>query len=156
MKIDDIIEASANVGVQTVGTRPFLQLVQTWLPPLADEFAKHVTVEDKPGVLLAVTPLAVDAKDPRGCLLVLKGKTILAWSAGVLRPTTSSVVLPISRPEQLVHAETRPKSWKQPERWVFDLMDPPMYAVEVFNDGNMKGAIELARMVASGAVTVDE
>lgn len=153
MDADELILQSANAAIGMVGTDKFVKLTEAGLGLVAAEFRKRIKPSDEPGMLLVAHPRHT-AKDPIGYMLVLKGRTILAWSVG-LRPKSDSVVLPIASAEQMVHTATIPKTWRQPEKLVIDLIGPPTYQVELFNEGNMTGALEVAGGIAAGWATLN-
>ncbi len=156
MDAEDLVIDSATAATHLVGTQKYLELTKSGLQLVGNELIKHVTPDDKPGLCIVAFPFIPGVKDPVGFMLVLESRTILAWSVGMLRPKSDSVILPITSADQIVHARTVAKTWRQPEKWGLDLVGPPTYHVEVFNDGNMKGAVEMARMVTTGAVSFHE
>jgi hypothetical protein len=151
MDTDELILASANAAVSFIGTERYKQLTETGLSLVADELRRHIEPSSRPGLLIVAFPRIANVRDPAGFMLVQEGRTILAWSVGVLRPRSDSVVLPITTGDQIAHTATIPKTWRQPEKFVLDLVGPPTYHVEVFNEGNMSGLLNLARMFACGA-----
>lgn len=151
MDVDELILASADAAMTFIGTERYTQLTETGLGLVADELRKHIEPSARPGLLIVAFPRITNVRDPIGFMLVQEGRTILAWSVGVLRPRSDSVVLPIATGDQIAHIATIPKTWRQPEKFVLDLVGPPTYHVEVFNEGNMSGLLNLARSIASGA-----
>lgn len=152
MDADQLIVESANSALAIIGSEKFVRLTEAGLGAVAGELRRHIQPEDEPGMLLVVDPMHVP-KAPVGYILVLKGRTILVWSVG-LRPRPDSVVIPIDSDDQIVQAGTIPKTWRQPEKFIVDLVGPPTYRVEIFNEGNMAGALNLARGIATGWATL--
>lgn len=148
MDIDEVIVGSAMAGMGIVDNEKYARLAQAGLTLVAGEFRGHVRPDDQPGLLLVAIPTHT-AKDPLGYMLVLRCRTILAWSVG-LRPKSDSVVLPITSDGQIVAAGTKPKTWRQPSKLLVDLVGPPTYRVEIPDVGKMEGALHLARGIASG------
>lgn len=156
MNPEDLIMQSANSMLAMADDAQVMRLTKAMLSSVGRELARQLVDGDEPGVLFNVVPKIPGATDPVGALLVLRKRSILAWSVGTLRPRAFSVVLSIDDPNQIVIKSILAKTWRLPERLVVQVGDGDGHEVVIMNVGNTRGALALAGMVVSGLATISD
>lgn len=155
MDSSDLLSKSAGAAARLVGDNKYEQLLSNTAPFFVDELSKHLKPTDDMGLLFEVTPLVEGKKDLSGVLLVQKDRVVLAWMIGTFRSKFYSVALPMSDGGQIKQVGTVPKKWSQPEKLKLRLEGSPnSYEIEILNVGKMVSAIDLAREVVTGKLTL--
>ncbi len=95
MESKDVVIASANAALQTVGTNEFRKLTQYTVKMVGTEIARHVEPTDAPG-LFSPTDVELDGNSHDGAILALRDRAVIGWITGRFRIKNFEAVVPTS------------------------------------------------------------
>lgn len=160
-RTEELLLSSCNVTLGRITDKTasrYRDLLGGQTSVFAEQLAKHIGIDDQPGLAFTVDLEIPGEKDPAGIALFLTGKVILAWGAGDRKGVAFyDAVIPISEHEQIMTVGKLPAmSRLQPSRIRLRIDGTNgSHTLDVFDIEGMEAAISMATGVAGGSITLN-
>jgi hypothetical protein len=152
----ELIAISFETGSSLVRDERWEMLTARAIRSVGAEIQCRIGPGDEPGVLMVAHPEILGASSvPRGVLLVLRGKVILAWRMGLFGRQVVSRVLTVGSSKEITELGRVPSAGGKLENVRLRLPGVPSMIVHVPNFGNAKALLFALQGVMDGAIAID-